>query len=151
MRQILDIIMKIINNYFFMKKGKRMSEEEVLLDKNTMIVSETNKEGLILYANADFCKIAEYTKDELIGQAHNIVRHKDMPKAAFKDLWDTIEAGKIWNGIVKNRTKTGKFYWVNATAFPSKDNNGEIRYISVRVKPTTKEIELAQALYKTLD
>lgn len=126
-------------------------EQEVILNKDTMIVSETDEKGIILYANDDFCNIAEYTKDEIIGQPHNIVRHIDMPKTAFKDLWETIEAGKIWNGIVKNKTKTGKFYWVNATAFPSKDSNGKLRYISVRVKPTKKEIEFAEALYKTLN
>lgn len=73
-----------------------------------------------------------------------------MPKAAFEDLWKTVKAGKIWNGIVKNRTKNGGFYWVNATAYPSKTRNGEIRYISVRVKPTKEEIEKAEKLYKTM-
>ena len=125
--------------------------QEILLDKKTMIVSETDEKGIILYANADFCKIAGYSKDELIGQAHNYVRHEDMPKTAFKDLWQTVQAGNTWNGIVKNKTKSGDYYWVNATAFPSKDSNGKIRYISVRVKPTKEEIENAIALYKTLD
>jgi len=124
--------------------------KEVLLNKDTMIVSETDEKGIILYANADFCKIAGYTKEELIGQPHNFVRHPDMPKAAFKDLWDTIQSGKIWNGIVKNKTKLGGFYWVNATAYPSIDANGKKRYISVRVQPTKKEIQNASQLYKTL-
>lgn len=123
---------------------------EVKLDKNTMIVSETDAKGNIIYANEDFCKIAGYTKDELIGQPHNIVRHADMPKIAFKDLWDTIQAGKVWKGIVKNKTKTGGYYWVNATAFPSKDANGNLRYISVRIKPTDSEVKNAEELYKTL-
>lgn len=123
---------------------------EVILEKDTMIVSETDEKGNILYANEDFCKIAEYTKDELIGEPHNIVRHPDMPKIAFKGLWDTIQAGEIWNGIVKNKTKSGKFYWVNATAYPSIDSNGKKRYISVRIKPTKEEVENASALYKTL-
>ncbi len=124
---------------------------EVKLSKETMIVSETDSKGIIIYANEDFCKIAGYTKEELIGQPHNYVRHPDMPKAAFKDLWETIQAGKIWNGIVKNKTKSGEYYWVNATAFPSKDVNGNLRYISVRVKPTDEEIKNAEELYKTLD
>lgn len=124
--------------------------QEIILDKNTMIVSETDIKGNIIYANADFCKIAEYTKDELIGRPHNIVRHNDMPKAAFEDLWKTIQNGKIWNGIVKNSTKNGNFYWVNATAFPSKDSKGQLRFISVRVKPTAEEIKNAESLYKTL-
>lgn len=124
---------------------------EVKLDKKTMIVSETDERGIIIYANDDFCTIAGYTKEELIGQPHNIVRHPDMPKAAFEDLWTTIEDGKVWKGIVKNRTKQGDYYWVNATAYPSIDANGKKRYISVRVKPTDKEIEDAVNLYKSLN
>lgn len=124
--------------------------KEVLLDKNTMIVSETDMKGNIIYANNEFCKIAGYTKDELIGQPHNIVRHKDMPKVAFKGLWDTVQAGKTWNGIVKNKTKTGDFYWVNATAYPVIKQNGEKRLISVRSKPTDAEVEFASNLYKKL-
>lgn len=125
--------------------------KEVLLNKDTMIVSETDEKGNIIYANEDFCKIAGYSKDELIGQAHNIVRHPDMPKAAFEDMWNTLHANEIWNGIVKNKTKNGNYYWVNATAFPSKSTNGKLRYISVRVKPTAEEIKNAEALYKTLN
>ena len=125
--------------------------KEVILQKDTMIVSETDEKGLILYANEDFCKISGYTKDELIGNSHNMVRHSDMPKAAFKSLWSDVQAGKTWNGIVKNKTKNGEYYWVNATAYPSIDANGKRRYISVRVKPTKEEIESAIALYKTLN
>lgn len=123
---------------------------EITLDKDTMIVSETDEKGIMIYANEDFCKIAGYTKDELIGQPHNYVRHNDMPKAAFEDMWKTIQNGKTWKGIVKNKTKDGGFYWVNATAFPSKTANGKKRYVSVRVKPTPNEIEKAEALYKSL-
>lgn len=125
--------------------------KEIVLQKDTMIVSEVDEKGNIIYANADFCKIAGYTKAELIGQPHSIVRHLDMPKVAFKDLWETIKSGKVWNGIVKNKTKNGKYYWVNATAYPSVNGCGEKRYISVRVKPTKVEIENAIELYKTLD
>lgn len=123
---------------------------EIHLEKNTMIVSETDEKGNIIYANSDFCKIAGYEKEELIGKPHNLVRHDSMPRAAFQDLWKTIQAGKIWNGIVKNITKSGDFYWVNATAYPSTDTNGKKRYISVRVKPTKEEIESATSLYKHL-
>ena len=125
-----------------------MKTKEIILDKNTMIVSETDAKGIIVYANSDFCTIAGYEKEELIGQPHNMVRHDDMPKAAFEDLWNTVSSGKIWNGIVKNKTKDGSYYWVNATAYPSTDVNGDRRFISVRVKPTIDEINNAQALYK---
>ncbi len=124
--------------------------QEIKLSVDTMIVSETDSRGNIIFANADFCKIAGYTMEELLGKPHNTVRHSDMPKAAFTDLWKTIQSGNIWNGIVKNRTKSGDYYWVNATVYPSKNEKGEIRYISVRVKPTNKEIEDAINLYKTL-
>ena len=124
--------------------------QEVKLSIDTMIVSETDAKGNIIFANSDFCDIAGYTIEELIGKPHNTVRHKDMPKAAFEDLWKTIKSGNIWNGLVKNRTKNGGYYWVNATAYPSKNEKGELRYISVRIKPTDKEIEDAINLYKTL-
>ncbi len=124
--------------------------QEINLSVDTMIVSETDSKGNIIFANVDFCKIAGYAIEELVGKPHNTVRHTDMPKAAFEDLWKTIQSGNIWNGIVKNRTKSGDYYWVNATVYPSKNEKGEIRYISVRVKPTNKEIEDAINLYKTL-
>ena len=127
-----------------------MSNKEIILPKDMMIVSETDEKGNIVFANADFCKIAGYTMQELIGKPHSIVRHIDMPKVAFKDLWQTIQSGNIWKGIVKNRTKDGDYYWVNATAFPSKKPDGTLRYISIRVKPTDEEIENAIKLYSTL-
>jgi len=123
---------------------------EIKINKNTMIVSETDEKGTIIYANDDFCTIAGYSKDELIGKPHNLVRHEDMPKVAFEDLWKTVQSGKVWNGIVKNKTKNGDFYWVNATAYQSKTQDGKLRYISVRVCPTEDEIKSAEALYKTL-
>ena len=73
-----------------------------------------------------------------------------MPRAAFADLWKAIQSGNIWKGIVKNKTKDGDYYWVNATAYPSKTSSGELRYISVRVKPTEEEILKALEIYKTL-
>jgi PAS domain S-box-containing protein len=127
-----------------------MMSQEVKLSADTMIVSETDVKGNIIFANRDFCKIAGYSIEELVGKPHNIVRHPDMPKAAFADLWKTIQAGNIWNGIVKNKTKNGGYYWVNATAYVSKDEKGKLRYVSVRIKPTEQEIEDAINLYKTL-
>jgi len=124
--------------------------KEIKLHKSTMIVSETNNKGKIIYANKDFCDIAGYSKDELIGMPHNIVRHHDMPKAAFSDLWKTLKDGKTWKGTVKNSCKNGDYYWVNATAYPVIKKNGKLRFISIRTKPTKKEIEKAQALYKKL-
>lgn len=124
-------------------------EKEIILENNMMIVSETDEKGNILYANEDFCKICGYTKKELIGKPHNIVRHKDMPSLAFKGLWDDIKAGKDWRGIVKNKAKNGDYYWVRAYVYSVSDKNGK-RFISVRNKPTQNEIDEAEALYKTL-
>lgn len=112
-------------------------EKEIVLDNTIMIVSETDEKGNILYANEDFCKICGYTKEELIGKPHNIVRHSDMPKVAFKGLWDDIKSGKEWRGIVKNKAKSGDYYWVRAYVYSVKDQNGT-RYISVRTKPSKK-------------
>lgn len=125
--------------------------EEIKMSINDIIVTETDAKGIITFANDDFCKIAGYKKEELLGSPHNMVRHSDMPKAAFKDLWQTVQSGKLWKGIVKNKTKSGGFYWVNATAYPSKKANGELRYISIRIKPTDKEIADAVNLYSTLN
>ncbi|MGB3750974.1 MAG: PAS domain-containing protein [Arcobacteraceae bacterium] len=115
-----------------------------------MIVSETDEKGKIVFANEDFCKIAGYSIDELVGQPHNIVRHQKMPKAAFEDLWKTVKSGNIWKGIVKNKVKNGGYYWVNATVFPSKTPSGKLRYISIRIKPTKQEIEDAEKIYSSL-
>ena len=122
--------------------------QEKSLEKNTIIVSQTNEKGEIIFANNDFCKIAGFSLEELVGKAHNTVRHSDMPKWAFEDLWRTLKSGKTWKGIVKNKTKDGGYYWVNATAFPSRSSDGTIRYVSVRVKPTKEEIEIAKKLYE---
>jgi len=124
---------------------------ETVLKNNDFLVSQTDSKGTILFANDDFCKVAGYTVEEMIGKPHNIVRHPDMPKAAFKDLWETIKQNKIWTGYVKNRTKDDGFYWVFATVYPMYD---EIRkamtYMSCRRKPSKQEIAEAEALYATL-
>jgi len=124
--------------------------KEILLDKSTMIVSETGKKGLITYVNDDFCKISGFSKDELIGQPHNMVRHEDMPKMAFKDLWQSVKNGKTWKGVVKNYCKNGDFYWVSTTVFPVVKKNGKTKLISIRIKPTKKEVANAIKLYQKL-
>ena len=124
---------------------------EVMLKDDDFLVSETDKKGVIRFANEDFCRIAQYKNHELIGEPHNIVRHPDMPKVAFKDLWDTIKQGKIWTGFVKNKTKNGDFYWVFATVYPLTGCGGsEGGYMSCRRKASREEIAAAEKLYKTL-
>jgi aerotaxis receptor len=124
--------------------------KELILEKGTMIVSETDTKGKILYVNEDFCKFAGYNKDELIGQPHNIVRHPDMPKAAFESLWSTLKSGSIWQGIVKNKSKDGSYYWVYATVYPTVGIDGQKKLLSVRQKATAEDIADAQRLYSTL-
>ena len=123
---------------------------EIVLDEYIFLVSETDEKGNITFANDDFCKIAGYELDELIGKPHNIIRHKDMPKVAFKGLWDTIQKGEIWTGYVKNASKSGKFYWVFATVYPFETPTGRKGYMSCRRKPSKEEIDEHEALYKEL-
>ncbi len=102
------------------------------IDKSS-IVSKTDLRGIITYANDMFCEVSGYSREELIGSSHNIVRHPDVPKEAFREMWDTIESKKIWKGVVKNRKKDGSSYIVNATIIPILDNRGEIiEYVAVR-------------------
>ena len=126
-----------------------VAQKETVLDDYAFLVSETDRNGVILFANSDFCKIAEYNINELIGQPHSIVRHPDMPKVAFQSLWDTVKSGKVWTGYVKNATKSGGFYWVFATVYPFVTQNGESGYLSCRRKASNQEIAKAEELYKT--
>ena len=125
-----------------------MKEEELKLSEESFLLSETDEKGIIRYANDEFCEFAEYTLEELIGNPHNMVRHPDMPKAAFKDLWETVQKGNPWKGFVKNKTKYGKFYWVFATVFPFTSCDGSKGYISCRRMASSKEINKYENLYK---
>ena len=125
--------------------------QETVLDDYAFLVSETDAKGTILFANEDFCKIAEYDIDELIGKPHSMVRHKDMPKLAFKSLWDTVQKGKVWTGYVKNATKSGGYYWVFATVYPFESCDGSKGYLSCRKKASEEEIDAAVKLYLTMN
>ena len=115
------------------------------------LVSTTDLNGVITYANPEFCKIAGYSLEELIGQHHNIVRHPDMPKAAFKDLWEKLKRGDSWRGMVKNRCKNGDYYWVDAYVTPLFENGQVTGYQSVRAFPSDKQKTQAQDLYDKLN
>ena len=123
--------------------SKKVLDEEVTFEdvgvKNRPIISKTDLKGIITFVNTPFCKLAGYSKEELIGKPHNIIRHPDMPKSVFKELWDTIEKNQKWRGFVKNLRKDGKYYWVEAYIEPIFDDNGKkIGYISAR-KPVSNE------------
>jgi len=125
--------------------------KEYRLKSDDFLVSQTDEKGRIIFANDDFCKIAGYTLEELVGKPHNVVRHPDMPRAAFKDLWSTVQRGEVWSGYVKNKTKDGGYYWVFATVYPMHDRATNTKtYLSCRRRPSDQEIRDAEALYKTL-
>jgi len=112
------------------------------------IVSETDLKGVITYANRKFCEISGYSKEELIGKPHNIIRHPDMPKKAFETMWNTVKQGNVWTGLVKNLRKDGRYYWVETTITPIKDDNGIIiKYAAARKAASDAAIKEAEALY----
>ena len=136
-------------------RNKELEEYKKAIDQST-IVSKSDLCGVITYVNEQFCVISGYTPDELIGHNHNIVRSQNMPKEAFRELWSTIKNKQIWKGVVENRTKNGKSYFVQATIIPILDENNEIvEYIGIRQDITAlKELqfkELNENVYRALD
>ncbi|PLA74259.1 hypothetical protein CYQ88_06990 [Hydrogenovibrio sp. SC-1] len=125
--------------------------ETVPIPDHYRIISRTDLNGTIIEANSEFIEISGYARDEIIGQPHNILRHPDVPKAVFKDLWQTLQAGKSWTQIVKNRTKDGRHYWVKANAAPITENGKITGYISVRKPASSAEIQLASQAYKDIN
>ena len=124
------------------------SHVEVPFPEGRLIVSRTDLEGILTHANDAFVELSGWEKDDLIGKPHHILRHPDMPKAAFKDLWDTVEAGKKWHGYVKNLRKDGSHYWVYATAVPNIRQGKIAGYTSVRRKPSRTRIEELIPVYR---
>ncbi len=116
-----------------------------------VIVSETDPKGVITFANRQFCQISGYESDELIGKPHNIIRHPDMPKAAFEQMWRTIKSGAMWQGYVKNLRKDGRYYWVDTEVSPIYHQDGKLKgYIAARKPASRKNIDEASELYKTM-
>lgn len=133
-----------------MKKNYPVTGKEFAYHDHQKIISLTDAKGVITHVNQDFCDIAGFDRDELLGRSHNIVRHPDMPPAAFQDLWDTIKTGHPWIGIVKNRCKSGDHYWVNAYVTPVYEGDKIIGYQSVRTKPKREWVSRADKLYSSL-
>ncbi len=133
------------------RRDQAIVNEEVFFDESEQLVSITDTRGIITYANDVFCKVAGYTQEELHRKNHNIVRHPDMPKAAFKDLWQQLEAGNHWQGVVKNLCKDGRYYWVNAYVTPVYENGVITAYQSVRIKPSPALKAKADAVYKAIN
>jgi PAS domain S-box-containing protein len=125
-------------------------DEEVLFDGRSLI-SETDLKGNITFVNRKFVEMTGYSKEEAVGEPHNILRHPDMPKAAFAQMWKVIREGKIWDGYVKNLRKDGKYYWVIVHIVPKKDEDGNIvGYIASRKMPDRSMLRTVEAEYKKM-
>ncbi|WP_413283388.1 methyl-accepting chemotaxis protein [Vibrio sp. MA40-2] len=125
-----------------------MLDERVKYSDADSLISTTTADSHITYCNDEFCRVAQYEQKELIGKPHNIIRHIDMPKAAFGQLWEYIQSGKSWMGLVKNKCKGSGHYWVSAFVTPILDDDGNVyEYQSVRTQPSDEQIERASSLY----
>jgi aerotaxis receptor len=130
-----------------MKSNGAVTQQEHQFPTGRTLVSVTDLKGRITYCNEAFIEISGYSREELLGQAHNIVRHPDMPAEAFRDMWATVQAGLPWTGLVKNRRKNGDHYWVQANATPMKDGERITGFLSVRTQPDRRAVDAAEALY----
>jgi aerotaxis receptor len=131
-----------------MKRNTPVTQKEFLLNDGTTLLSTTNTHSHITYANSAFIDASGYSEDQLMGEAHNIIRHPDMPPAAFSDMWFTIQRGDSWTGIVKNRRLNGDHYWVRANVTPVYQQGELTGYISVRNIPSREEIDASAELYQ---
>lgn len=134
-----------------MRKNLPVTTTERRFEPHEKLISTTDVKGKITHCNDVFIKLSGFSRDELIGQPHNLVRHPDMPEAAFKVMWEHLKAGKPWMGLVKNRSKNGDFYWVNAYVTPVTENGRTIGYESVRTCPTREDIARAEQVYARLN
>lgn len=133
-----------------MRNNQPISQREFEIPDDTTLMSTTDIDSHIRYANAAFISVSGFDRDELLGQPHNLVRHPDMPREAFADMWATLKAGDSWTALVKNRRKNGDHYWVRANATPVMRNGRLQGYMSVRTKPTRAEIDAAEAFYRDM-
>lgn len=131
-------------------KHAHVTQKEVPFPAGGALVSKTDTRGVITYANDAFVAVSGYSRAELLGRSHNLVRHPDMPPQAFKWLWDTLGENRPWRGLVKNRCKNGDHYWVRATVAPIVEGGKTTGYVSVRRMPSRNQIAEAEALYKRL-
>ena len=130
-----------------MRKNLPVNDVEYPLRDGVAIVSKTDLKGKITYVNPYFIEVSGFTEDELLGAPHNLVRHPDMPPAAFADLWETLKSGLPWTGLVKNRRKDGGYYWVQANVTPVMEGDRVTGYVSVRTKPSREQVNAASDLY----
>ncbi|WP_374594515.1 methyl-accepting chemotaxis protein [Aquabacterium sp.] len=134
-----------------MRINEPVTNREYAVEPDRPLMSVTDDKGRITYCNPAFVAVSGFSEAELLGQAHNIVRHPDMPAEAFRDMWDTIRSGRSWRGLVKNRRKNGDHYWVWANASPLYDGSRIVGYVSVRTAPDAASIRQAEALYARMN
>ena len=140
------------SNYkvFFMNNNVIPKDQEYFFDDN-VIISQTDMQGVITYGNRAFFKTTGYDKEELIGQSNNIILHPDTPKEILKKMWENIQSGQAWNGLIKNLRKDGFYYWVDTEILPVKDdNNNIIGYISTGKVASQKDIQENEELYQKI-
>ncbi|MBP5980665.1 MAG: PAS domain-containing protein [Halomonas sp.] len=133
-----------------MRNNQPVTQREYVLNEESVLISRSDLKGRVTFANATFVDVSGYTRDELIGAPHNLLRHPDMPEAAYADFWKTIQSGATWQGIVKNRRKNGDYYWVSATVAPLKDGDRVVGYTSVRRKVSPEAAAQAASVYAEL-
>lgn len=139
-----------MTNFYGQRYTVYCTEWETLFPDGRLITSRTDTNGIITHANEAFVMMSGWSREELIGSPHSILRHPDMPAVAYKDLWDTVSKGEKWHGYVKNLRKDGGFYWVYATAIPN-IRRGKIEgYTSVRRKPARSQVDACTILYAQL-
>ena len=130
-----------------MRDNGPVIQHEYEINADMPLVSTTDLKSRITYCNPAFIAASGFSREELLGQPHNMIRHPDMPAEAFRDMWDTLKAGEPWTGLVKNRRKDGGYYWVRANVTPVRDATGISGYMSVRTKPGRDEVKAAEGLY----
>ncbi|HCE1505388.1 TPA: PAS domain-containing protein, partial [Vibrio parahaemolyticus] len=133
-----------------MRKNLPVTSNEITFPSSVKLISVTDKNGNIVDCNDAFVEVSGFSRSELIGQPHNIVRHPDMPAMAFKVMWSHLKEGKAWMGLVKNRCKNGDFYWVDAYVTPVTANGQVIGYESVRSSPRAEDVQRADRVYRRL-
>jgi aerotaxis receptor len=142
---------KNTNKEHALKVNLPVTQREKTYPHGRYLVSKTDLKGIVTYANDAFVELSGFTREELIGKNHNLVRHPDMPPQAFADLWRTVKTGLPWRGIVKNRAKDGDHYWVDAFVVPVRENDRTVGYMSVRTEPSREAVRQAETLYQQLN
>jgi len=134
-----------------MRINEPVTGQEFVVPTDQYLMSVTDDKGRITYCNPAFIEVSGYAEAELLGQPHNLVRHPDMPEEAFRDMWATVQAGRSWRGVVKNRRKNGDHYWVWANATPLYEGDNIVGYVSLRTAPDAQAVQQAQALYAQMN